>query len=82
MISAWTLGALVPLIGSNIYALRKIHELRDALAMKATLLGEDTSPGRWAYIAPGGTMVMTLRNCPKRVRITSRYQTQVRVETE
>lgn len=77
MISAWALVSIVPLIGSNIYALKKIQELRDALTAKEILLDSNY---QGANVAAGGVMVRTFERPIRRVRVISSSRTRLTLE--
>jgi hypothetical protein len=59
---------------------RRVRELQDALTMRETLLDDD-GPST-AHIAPGGSMVITMDQCYKRVRIWSKTFAQLRITFE
>jgi hypothetical protein len=72
---------LLTLHGSTVYwALKRIRALEGALNVKDDLL--DAGDGSWAFISPGGTMVLTLEQPTRRVRITALHGARLRVETE
>lgn len=79
MISAWTLTALLPLIGSNIYALKKMQELRQALDTKEVLLGEED---KGSIVAAGGVLVWTLHDRSVRFNVKSSRWTRLDVSAE
>lgn len=78
MISAWALTAILPLIGSNFYAIKRIEKLRAALEMREILLGDDQRYNVKVY--PGGAVVRTFPMPVRRVRVTSSRGTELLIE--
>lgn len=73
---------LLTLHGSTVYwAIRRIRSLQDALEMREILLEGDDALD-WAQLSPGGTMVLTLEQPTRRIRITSKREARLRVVTE
>jgi methionine synthase II (cobalamin-independent) len=92
VISAWALVSLVPLIGSNLYALRKIVDLQRALNVKDILIDGDFDRGKIFEhfaglgsnntVSAGGTVVSTVSQLGIRIRVTSSRWTDLKIAVE
>jgi hypothetical protein len=83
-ISVWlyapvVLGLLTLHWLTGYWLVKRIRALRDALDMREILIDDRRD---WAWISPGGTMVLTLDQTVERIRITSKNEARIRVEFE